>query len=63
VTGERHETYTDPVLDADRSAPDVVRFGDDFHLTASGFGLFAVAPPGTGHVGDATFGEFRIGPL
>ncbi|MBT1097139.1 family 43 glycosylhydrolase [Streptomyces chartreusis] len=32
------ETYTNPVLDADWSDPDVVRVGDDFYLTASSFG-------------------------
>lgn len=31
-------TYTNPVLDADWSDPDVVRVGDDFYLTASSFG-------------------------
>ncbi|MEU8577950.1 glycoside hydrolase family 43 protein [Streptomyces asoensis] len=33
-----HETYTNPVLNADWSDPDVVRVGDDFYLTASSFG-------------------------
>ncbi|MEV0635563.1 family 43 glycosylhydrolase [Streptomyces sp. NPDC050619] len=32
------ETYTNPVLNADWSDPDVVRVGDDFYLTASSFG-------------------------
>ncbi|AYN41971.1 glycoside hydrolase [Streptomyces dangxiongensis] len=32
------DTYTNPVLDADWSDPDVVRVGDDFYLTASSFG-------------------------
>ncbi|WP_340381465.1 family 43 glycosylhydrolase [Streptomyces sp. SS7] len=31
-------TCTNPVLNADWSDPDVVRVGDDFHLTASSFG-------------------------
>ena len=31
-------TYTNPILDADWSDPDVVRVGDDFYLTASSFG-------------------------
>ncbi|MEU5099634.1 family 43 glycosylhydrolase [Streptomyces sp. NPDC020996] len=31
-------TYTNPVLNADWSDPDVVRVGDDFYLTASSFG-------------------------
>ncbi|MFF6991827.1 family 43 glycosylhydrolase [Streptomyces sp. NPDC010273] len=33
-----HETYTNPVLNADWSDPDVIRVGDDFYLTASSFG-------------------------
>ncbi|MGQ4429748.1 MULTISPECIES: family 43 glycosylhydrolase [unclassified Streptomyces] len=32
------ETYTNPVLKADWSDPDVIRVGDDFYLTASSFG-------------------------
>ncbi|CAM5657682.1 Beta-xylosidase [Streptomyces alboniger] len=32
------ETYTNPVLNADWSDPDVIRVGDDFYLTASSFG-------------------------
>lgn len=32
------ETYTNPILNADWSDPDVVRVGDDFYLTASSFG-------------------------
>ncbi|MFE9648596.1 family 43 glycosylhydrolase [Streptomyces sp. NPDC006365] len=31
-------TYTNPILNADWSDPDVVRVGDDFYLTASSFG-------------------------
>ncbi|WP_030180051.1 glycoside hydrolase 43 family protein [Streptomyces sp. NRRL S-813] len=31
-------TYTNPVLDADWSDPDVLRVGDDYYLTASSFG-------------------------
>lgn len=31
-------TYANPVLDADWSDPDVLRVGDDYHLTASSFG-------------------------
>ncbi|MEJ1200149.1 family 43 glycosylhydrolase [Streptomyces sp. CCNWLW230] len=31
-------TYTNPVLNADWSDPDVLRVGDDFYLTASSFG-------------------------
>lgn len=30
-------TYTNPIIDADYSDPDVVRVGDDFYLTASSF--------------------------
>lgn len=30
-------TYTNPVIDADYSDPDVIRVGDDFYLTASSF--------------------------
>ncbi|MBK3567644.1 glycoside hydrolase 43 family protein [Streptomyces sp. MBT62] len=32
------ETYTNPVLNADWSDPDVIRVDDDFYLTASSFG-------------------------
>jgi beta-xylosidase len=38
VTPETADTYTNPVLNADWSDPDVVRVGDDFYLTASSFG-------------------------
>ncbi|MER7057439.1 family 43 glycosylhydrolase [Streptomyces sp. NPDC000351] len=38
MTPEIAETYTNPVLNADWSDPDVVRVGDDFYLTASSFG-------------------------
>ncbi|MER5479526.1 family 43 glycosylhydrolase [Streptomyces sp. NPDC002734] len=31
-------TYRNPVLNADWSDPDVIRVGDDYHLTASSFG-------------------------
>lgn len=31
-------TYTNPILNADWSDPDVLRVGDDFYLTASSFG-------------------------
>src|SRR5574339_316305 len=30
-------TYTNPIIDADYSDPDVIRVGDDFYLTASSF--------------------------
>jgi hypothetical protein len=33
-----NDAYTNPILDADWSDPDVVRVGDDFYLTASSFG-------------------------
>lgn len=38
MTPETADTYTNPVLNADWSDPDVVRVGDDFYLTASSFG-------------------------
>ncbi|MEU0225971.1 family 43 glycosylhydrolase [Streptomyces sp. NPDC006284] len=38
MTPETARTYTNPVLNADWSDPDVVRVGDDFYLTASSFG-------------------------
>ncbi|MFE0474433.1 family 43 glycosylhydrolase [Streptomyces sp. NPDC058947] len=38
TAGTTTQTYTNPVLDADWSDPDVVRAGDDFYLTASSFG-------------------------
>ncbi len=38
MTPEAARTYTNPVLNADWSDPDVVRVGDDFYLTASSFG-------------------------
>jgi beta-xylosidase len=31
------QTYTNPIIHADYSDPDVVRVGDDFYLTASSF--------------------------
>lgn len=30
-------TYTNPIIDADYSDPNVIRVGDDFYLTASSF--------------------------
>ena len=33
----RDGTYTNPIIDADYSDPDVIRVGDDFYLTASSF--------------------------
>ncbi|MEG8280150.1 glycoside hydrolase family 43 protein [Streptomyces sp. AHA2] len=38
------DTYTNPVLDADWSDPDVVCVGDDFYLTASSFGRAPALP-------------------
>ncbi|MFH8242325.1 family 43 glycosylhydrolase [Streptomyces sp. G6] len=38
LRAEPPDTYTNPVLNADWSDPDVVRVGDDFYLTASSFG-------------------------
>ncbi len=37
-------TYTNPIIDADYSDPDVVRVGDDFYLTASSFSSFPGLP-------------------
>jgi beta-xylosidase len=31
------QSYTNPIIDADYSDPDVIRVGDDFYLTASSF--------------------------
>src|SRR5262245_59291395 len=31
------DEYTNPIIDADYSDPDVIRVGDDFYLTASSF--------------------------
>jgi beta-xylosidase len=35
--GLADDTYTNPIIDADYSDPDVIRVGDDFYLTASSF--------------------------
>jgi len=32
-----NDTYTNPIIPADYSDPDVIRVGDDFYLTASSF--------------------------
>jgi beta-xylosidase len=68
-------TYRNPVLAGDWSDPDVVRVGDDFHLTASSFGRAPGLPllhsrdlvnwSLTGHAlqrlePDAVFGEFSV---
>jgi len=37
-------TYTNPILFADYSDPDVIRVGDDFYLTASSFSSFPGLP-------------------
>lgn len=37
-------TYTNPIIDADYSDPDVVRVGDDFYLTASSFNCIPGLP-------------------
>ena len=34
---QNSRTYTNPIIDADYSDPDVIRVGDDFYLTASSF--------------------------
>jgi hypothetical protein len=31
------DTFSNPIIFADYSDPDVIRVGDDFHMTASGF--------------------------
>src|SRR5262245_65509411 len=37
VANKPDATYTNPIIDADYSDPDVIRVGDDFYLTASSF--------------------------
>ncbi len=37
-------TYTNPIIDADYSDPDVIRVGDDFYLTASSFNCIPGLP-------------------
>ena len=37
-------TYTNPIIDADYSDPDVIRVGDDFYLTASSFNFIPGLP-------------------
>ena len=37
MADNRDGTYTNPIIDADYSDPDVIRVGDDFYLTASSF--------------------------
>lgn len=44
VADNRNGTYTNPVLYADYSDPDVVRVGDDFYLTASSFNCIPGLP-------------------
>ena len=36
--------YTNPIIDADYSDPDVIRVGDDFYLTASSFNCIPGLP-------------------
>jgi len=37
ATDNRDGTYSNPIIEADYSDPDVIRVGDDFYLTASSF--------------------------
>jgi beta-xylosidase len=37
-------TYTNPIIDADYSDPDVIRVGNDFYLTASSFNCIPGLP-------------------
>ena len=37
ASDNRDGTYSNPIIDADYSDPDVIRVGDDFYLTASSF--------------------------
>jgi len=37
-------TYTNPIIHADYSDPDVVRVGDDFYMTASSFNCIPGLP-------------------
>jgi beta-xylosidase len=44
------DEYTNPIIDADYSDPDVIRVGDDFYLTASSSGQSKVMPTTIGSV-------------
>lgn len=44
VSDQRNGTYKNPILYADYSDPDVIRVGDDFYMTASGFGCVPGLP-------------------
>ena len=37
VSDNGNGTYTNPIIDADYSDPDVCRVGDDFYMTSSSF--------------------------
>lgn len=41
---QKNGSYTNPIIDADYSDPDVVRVGDDFYLTASSFNCIPGLP-------------------
>ncbi len=40
ASGEAAQTYTNPIIHADYSDPDVCRVGDDFYMTSSSFNCF-----------------------
>ena len=44
VAAKAGGTYTNPIIDADYSDPDVIRVGDDFYLTASSFNCIPGLP-------------------
>ncbi len=44
ISDNRDGTYTNPIIDADYSDPDVIRVGDDFYLTASSFNCIPGLP-------------------
>src|SRR5262245_55825213 len=44
VANKPDATYTNPIIDADYSDPDVIRVGDDFYMTASSFNCVPALP-------------------
>ena len=44
VQSSKALAYTNPIIDADYSDPDVIRVGDDFYLTASSFNCIPGLP-------------------
>jgi beta-xylosidase len=42
VANNPDNTYTNPIIDADYSDPDVIRVGDDFYLTSRASTAFPV---------------------